>query len=606
MMDRVSIHLVFVTFFLLFLTASSDDEEAKQALVRFMGKLTPANVERALNFGWNVTSDPCRDKWQGVSCDSQLNSVRKIVLDRINLTGDFDAAALCTASSLLVLSLNDNNIGGEITREILNCQYLTHLYLSGNRFWGSLLDNFSRLSNLKRLDLADNNLSGQLPDLSRVSGLLSFHAQDNQFSGEIPEIDFSNLLAFNVSNNNLNGVIPDVKGRFGENSFSGNPELCGKPLPKACPTPPPAEKESKSSSKNRFLIYSGYGLLGLVVVLFVAFKLIKKRRPKTEKSNNVIDANNSTNKASKNSSDFKTGVGNRSEYSITSIESGMVSSSLVVLSSPMVNGLKFEDLLRAPAELVGKGKHGSLYKVELGGGVTLAVKRIKDWEIGKEDFKKRMMRIDQVKHPNVLPAMAYYWSKQERLPVYEFQQNGSLFRLLHGSQNGQVFGWESRVSIAASIAQALAFMHDELRGDGIAHGNLKSSNILLNKDMLPCISEYGLMAVDESRPTNPFKADVYRFGVILLELLTGKVVQNSGFNLASWVDSVVREEWTVEVFDKALISEGASEERMVNLLQVALKCVNPSPEARPSTSQVATIMNSIKEEEEERSISSAL
>ncbi|PSR96688.1 Inactive receptor kinase precursor [Actinidia chinensis var. chinensis] len=431
-MDRVSICLVFVTFFLLFLTVSSEDEEVKQALVRFMAKLTPANVERALNFGWNVTSDPCRDKWQGVSCDSQLNSVRKIVLDQINLTGDFDDDALCTASSLLVLSLNDNNIGGEITQEILNCQYLTHLYLSGNRFWGSLPDNFSRLSNLKRLDLSDNNLSGQLPDLSRVSGLLSFHAQDNQFSGEIPEIDFSNLLAFNVSNNNLNGVIPDVKGRFGENSFSGNPELCGKPLPKACPTSPPAEKESKSSSKKGFLIYSGYGLLGLVVVLFVAFKLIKKRRPKTEKSNNVVEANNSTNKASKNSSDFKTGVGNRSEYSITSIESGMVSSSLVVLSSPMVNGLKFEDLLRAPAELVGKGKHGSLYKVELGGGVTLAVKRIKDWEIGKEDFKKRMMRIDQVKHPNVLPAMAYYCSKQERLPVYEFQQNGSLFRLLHG------------------------------------------------------------------------------------------------------------------------------------------------------------------------------
>ncbi|KAJ0527724.1 putative protein kinase RLK-Pelle-LRR-III family [Helianthus annuus] len=95
--------------------------------------------------------------------------------------------------------------------------------------------------------------------------------------------------------------------------------------------------------------------------------------------------------------------------------------------------MRFEDLLRAPAELIGRGKHGSLYKVlPSGGGVPLVVKRIKDWEISRVEFKKRMQRIDQVKHPKVLPLVAYYCSKQEKLLVYEFQQNGSLSKLLHG------------------------------------------------------------------------------------------------------------------------------------------------------------------------------
>lgn len=160
-------------------------------------------------------------------------------------------------------------------------------------------------------------------------------------------------------------------------------------------------------------------------------------------------------------------------------------------------------------------------------------------------------------------------------------------------------------------------MHTELHDEGIAHGNLKSTNILLGKDMDPCISEYGLMVVevkeqqfltqaDSLKSNSPsgyaaystFKVDVYGFGVILLELLTGKLVQNSGFDLARWVHSVVREEWTVEVFDKALILEGASEERMVNLLQVALKCINPSPRERPTMNQVAGMINTLKEEEE--------
>ncbi|KAK6261149.1 hypothetical protein QUC31_006965 [Theobroma cacao] len=576
-MNPVSIRVLPIFIFLLFHVSNSEDEEVKQSLVEFLDKLAAGNVERGQSWGWNMTSDPCKDNWKGVSCDLKLQSVKKVVLDELNLTGVLDIGSVCRASSLSVLSLNKNNVVGLISEEIGNCKRLTHLYLSGNQLSGDLPEPLKQLSNLKRFDISFNNFSGEVPDLSRISGLVTFLAQNNQLSGEIPNLDFSNLRRFNVSNNNFSGPIPDVKSRFSADSFSA---------------------------------------LGLIIVLLVAYKLVRKKKPKEEKSEAVkkgVEA-----KTSSTSNESKT-TEHKSEYSISSAESGVALSSLVVLSSPTAQGLRFEDLLRAPAELLGKGKHGSLYKVMLDNGVTtLAVKRIKDWSVTSEDFKSRMQRLDQARHPNVLPSVAFYCSKQEKLLVYEYQPNGSLFRLLHGSQNGQAFNWGSRLNVAASVAKALAFMHEELREDGIAHGNLKSTNILIDKNMDPCISEYGLMVYDSQdqtfhSPSNSFiinndsdhgqtygsfQADIYGFGVILLELLTGKLVQNNGFDLARWVHSVVREEWTVEVFDKDLILEGASEERMLNLLQIALKCINPDPHERPSINQVAVMINTLKDEED--------
>ncbi|KZV39695.1 Leucine-rich repeat protein kinase family protein [Dorcoceras hygrometricum] len=595
--------------------ANSETAQVRDALVMFLEKLDPQNTHGRENWGWNTSSDPCNGSWRGVTCYTNSQTVRKIVLEELNLTGTLDASSLCVTKALTVLSLSSNSVVGAFPEEISRCSRLTHVYLHRNRFSGNLPTSLSKLSNLKRIDVSDNEFSGEIPNVARISGLLSFLAEDNKLSGGIPEFDFSNLEEFNVSNNNLNGSIPNVGGKFNESSFLGNPGLCGMPLSNACTLLPPARKTG-SFRKDHFL-YAACAGIGLIIVSLIAFIVIKTRRYNEKKGtvNKGVREDNTHEKLSSTSSESKAAGGKTSEFSVTSHETGKGSSSLVVLSNPTANGLKFEDLLRSPAELIGRGRRGTLYKVIIEDGSTLAVKRIKDWDITRADFMKRMQRIDDVKHPNVMPLVAFYCSRQEKLLVYEFQQNGSLFKLLHGSQNDQLFDWGSRMSIAAKISEAMAFMHESLQACGIAHGNLKSSNILLSDKMEPFISEYGLREVETQdhldhseiesfqknnsiTRKNAFKADIYSFGIILLELLTGKLVQNNGCDLARWVNSAMREEWTVEVFDEALISEGVSEEKMMNLLQVALTCMDSLAEARPNMRDIARMINSVQEYEE--------
>ncbi|KAL5974337.1 hypothetical protein ACLOJK_031001 [Asimina triloba] len=655
-MGRISIWVLCISFILLLSKSTSADDEVKSALLTFFQSLSDGNTPSIPNFGWNPSSNPCFDGWYGVFCDPRSSTVRRIVLNGLGLRGTLNTSSICTIQSLISLSVQNNAIHGELQPDIEKCKQLTHIYINQNQFSGDLPGSLHRLNNLKRLYIFNNSFSGKLPDLPKISGLISVRAEFNNLRGRIPKFDFSNLQEFNVSYNNFDGPLPEIPSRIDASSFYGNPLLCGKPTPNHC------RQDSHLSAVQQMLMFIGYVILGVVIAATFVFALFlkKKRRNEEYKMGDSVKKG-AVHQDSRRASDSLQYEASKSPHlPPKSAESTpMMSMSLIIPRNSSMKTLRFEDLLKAPAELLGRGTYGSLYKVTAQGGSTLAVKRIKDWEIRDVDFKRRMEKLDHVKHPNVLPPLAFYCTHQEKLVAYAFQQKGSLLKLLQGSlarlihsafdstveifkvkthppthvhdldiefdivcfmiitgaQKGQAFEWGSRLDIAATIAESLAFMHRELYVYGIAHGNLKSSNILLNENMDPSISEYGLMVVLMDGQlmslvghgsSNHFKADVYNFGVILLELLTGKVamqVNGGGFDLAGWVHSVVREEWTVEVFDKSLIAEGAREGRLVSLLQVALRCINPSPEARPTFTEVVKMINAIREDEDKSTAS---
>ncbi|VFQ64238.1 unnamed protein product [Cuscuta campestris] len=273
-----------------------------------------------------------------------------------------------------------------------------------------------------------------------------------------------------------------------------------------------------------------------------------------------------------------------------------------------------EDLLRASAEVLGKGSVGTSYKAVLEEGTVVVVKRLKDVGVGKREFEEEMEKLGKMKDENVLPLRAFYFSKDEKLLVTDYMPAGSLSALLHGSRgSGRTpLDWESRMNIARSTARGIAYLH--VTGK-VTHGNIKASNILLKQDNSACLSDFGLNnlfsttstprvagyrapeTVETRKPT--FKSDIYSFGVLILELLTGKSpnqasLAEEGVDLPRWVQSVVREEWTAEVFDVELMQYHHNvEEEMVQLLQVGMSCVSLVPNQRPDILDVLRMIEEI-------------
>ncbi|PIN23719.1 Serine/threonine protein kinase [Handroanthus impetiginosus] len=624
--------------FLLHYAAALNNPDT-QPLLLFKSTADPNNT---ILTSWNSSSDPCTASWLGVSC--LRNRVTRLVLEKLDLKGGFPHS-LTSLTQLRVLSLKNNGFSGQIP-DLSNFTSLKLLFISHNHFSGGFPVSLSSLSKLYRLDLSYNNFSGSIPlSVNRLTHLLTLRLEENSLSSSISGLNLPNLQDFNVSGNRLTGAIPVSLSGFPMSSFGNNANLCGPPLEKckvassyptrpggaiasplsprtivpSSPTAMPAEAKPpiKSGNAHRSKI-SSLAIIGIilgdVVVLGLVSMLLYCYFGRSYSSQSMSGKSSSTQveKIVYSSSPYPNAAG-----------SGYDRGKIVFFDGE--RKFELEDLLRASAEMLGKGGFGTAYKAILDDGNVIAVKRLKDLNVnGKREFEQQMEVLGRLKHPNLVSLKAYYFARDEKLLVYDYMPDGNLFWLLHGNRGpGRTpLDWTTRLKIAAGAARGLAFIHNSCKSLKLIHGNIKSTNILIDKAGNARVSDFGLSifaspssisksngyrapeaSLDSRKLTQ--KSDVYSFGVLLLELLTGKCPSimdstspSPGYSgvvdLPRWVQSVVREEWTAEVFDLELMKYKDIEEEMVGLLQIGMACAQASPDQRPKMNHVLKMIEELR------------
>ncbi|CAN1306175.1 Pollen receptor-like kinase 4 [Linum perenne] len=613
------IHLVFILSTMLPTPAKSGTLQS-DALLKF--KVGVGN-NPALET-WDPMIDPCngeRSNWAGVLCTQ--GNVWGLQLEHMQLTGIVDVDALSSIDNFRTLSLMDNRLGGPLP-EVKKLGKLKSLFLSNNYFSGQIPDGaFEGMGSLKTLYLANNDFSGRIPlSITTLPRVTVIKLDGNEFQGRIPDFQQKFLRVVNLANNELEGPIPKSLTRMNPSSFSGNKGLCGQPLrpcvapPSGQPSPPPSFFEELKNTNMTLEIIIILLILVIILIIIILALLLYHRRKHAQNLNRMssssvttggkIKTTNTVNPMDREALDGGGGVGSVHG----SVKRPDPNNRLLFLR----NGLErfdLQDLLRASAEVLGSGTFGASYKAEVN-RQSIVVKRYRHMNnVGREEFHEHMRRLGRLEHPNVLPLEAYYYRKEEKLLVSRYVDNGCLASHLHGNHSSeQGLDWPTRIKIIRGMIKGLAYLYEELPFN-VPHAHLKSSNVLLDESMEPLLTDYALRPVINSDHAHKLmlaykspeyaqhsqtsdKTDVWCLGIVMLEILTGRFPENymthtydSESDLGTWVNNMVKEKKTSEVFDKDMAGTSKdSKGEMIHLLKLALSCCEEDLERRLEMNEV--------------------
>ncbi|KAM0895225.1 hypothetical protein ACQ4PT_023987 [Festuca glaucescens] len=610
---------------------------------RFSGAVPP-EIGRCLAL---QSFDASNNLLTGAVPGSVANSTKliRLNLSRNAVSGEIPAD-VAASPSLVFLDLSYNRLSGPIPdafargskapssssrKESITGSYLlVFLSLAHNSLDGPVPESLAGLTKLQDVDLAGNCLNGSIPaQLATLPDLKTLDLSGNALDGEIPE-SFANITAklqsFNVSYNNLSGAVPTpLLQKFGPDSFAGNALLCGysassPPCP-VSPSPAPASPAQgrhglrKFSTKELALIIAGI-VIGVLILLSLCCLLLclltRKRRSSGSSTRSAKEP------SSKDAGAAAAARRGEKPGASEAESGGDVGGKLVHFDGPLA--FTADDLLCATAEIMGKSTYGTVYKATLEDGSLVAVKRLREKITkGHKEFEAEAAALGKVRHANLLSLRAYYLGpKGEKLLVFDYMPKGSLSAFLHARAPNTPVDWATRMVIAKGTARGLTYLHHDM---SIVHGNLTASNVLLDDDSSPKIADIGLSRLMTAAANSSVlaaagalgyrapelsklkkasaKTDVYSLGVIILELLTGKSPADTtnGMDLPQWVGSIVKEEWTSEVFDLELMRDAATGpegDELMDTLKLALQCVEASPSARPEAREVLRQLEAIR------------
>ncbi|ESQ45814.1 hypothetical protein EUTSA_v10010090mg [Eutrema salsugineum] len=612
-----------------------------QKLELFENKLTgalPTSIGELVELGY-LGLDSNRLSGRIPSSIGNLTQLETLYLSNNSFEGPIPTS-LGNCSRLLYLYIGSNKLNGTIPREIMQMPSLVHIIMELNSFTGFLPKDVGRLQNLVVLSLGNTNLSGQLPQtLGKCLSMEELYLQENSFHGTIPDIrglvgvrrvdlsknnltgsvpeylaTFSKLEYLNLSINNFEGRVP-TQGKFQNSSIVllfGNKNLCGgiKELKlKPCIPQAPAMKTKHSSLLKKAVIGVSVGIT-LLLLLFIALVSLYRFRKRKKKK----QTNNTT------------------------------PSTLEVFHEKISYG----DLRNATdgfssRNLIGSGSFGTVFKAFLPAEKKVVAVKILNMQRrgAMKSFLAECESLKDIRHRNLVKLLTAcssidFQGNEFRALIYEYMPNGSLDIWLHQeeveeiSRPSRTLTLLERLNIVIDVASVLDYLHFNCH-EPIAHCDLKPSNVLLDDDLTAHLSDFGLarllLKFDQESFLNQLSSagvrgtigyappeygmggqpsiqgDVYSFGVLILEMFTGKRPTNElfggNFTLHSYTKSALPER-VLDIVDKSILHSEfivgfPLAECLTLVLDVGLRCSEESPMNRLEMSEVVRELNLIKE-----------
>ncbi|KAJ4831061.1 mitogen activated protein kinase Tmk3 [Turnera subulata] len=545
----------------------------------------------------------------GVACDPRVNALLSVVKDfgypvtlADSWTGNDPCAGwkgiTCSASGGDIVTINFNHMAltGTISSNFSSFPALQTLILSNNNLTGTIPPELTSLKQLKVLDVSNNDLYGPIPNFNSSVNLKTDGNRDignNRSSGPSP--------------NSPPGSNPGPSGKGGGGSGSGG-----------------------GSSSTGKVVGSVIGAVcGLCVVgLGIFFYSRKRKRSGKVQSPNTIVIH------PRHSGDdgVKITVAGSSANSQTEsyTDSGGLSDIHVVRTENMVISIQ---VLRnvtnnfSDENILGRGGFGTVYKGELHDGTKIAVKRMQSGvvtEKGLDEFTSEIAVLTKVRHRHLVALLGYCLDGNERLLVYEYMPQGTLSKFLFNwmEEGLKPLGWTRRLTIALDVARGVEYLHG-LAQQSFIHRDLKPSNILLGDDMRAKVADFGLVrlapegkASIETRLAGTFgylapeyavtgrvttKVDVFSFGVILMELITGRKALDEtrpedSVHLVNWFRRMLINKDTFRTaIDPAIELDEDTFASVSKVAELAGHCTAREAYQRPDMGHVVNVLSSLVE-----------